>query len=107
MLVIIGMMVMHHLEGWSRVYSFYFSVTTLATVGFGDLHPPHELSRLFLAFYVIARVTVALSAMTIVGRNYFEFMERRLMRERWKMRRHPHMGRRAYDARPGIVQSSP
>lgn len=107
MLVIIGMVVMHHLEGWSWVSSFYFSVTTLATVGFGDLHPTPELSRLFLTLYVIAGVTVALSAMTIMGRNYFEFMERRLMRERWKMRRHPHMGRRAYDARPGIVQSSP
>lgn len=53
MLVIIGMVVMHHLEGWSRVSSFHFSVTTLATLGFGDLHPTHELSRLFLAFYVM------------------------------------------------------
>lgn len=106
-LVIIGMVVMHHLEGWSWISSFYFSVTTLATVGFGDLHPTHELSRLFLAFYVITGVTVALSAMTIVGRNYFEFIERRLMRDRWKMRRHPHMGHHAHDLRPRIDQSSP
>jgi potassium channel subfamily K len=27
------------LEGWSPVEALYFSVVTLATVGFGDLHP--------------------------------------------------------------------
>ncbi|HRH37126.1 MAG TPA: potassium channel family protein [Flavobacteriales bacterium] len=86
-LVFIGTVSMHWLEEWSWVSSFYFSVTTLATVGFGDLHPTSDLSRLFLSFYVITGVTVALSAMTIVGRNYLEFMERRLMRDRWDMRK--------------------
>lgn len=86
-LVVIGTVAMHHLEGWSWVSSFYFSVTTLATVGYGDLHPTHDLARLFIAFYVISGVTVALSAMTVVGRNYLEYLERRMMRDRWRMRR--------------------
>lgn len=86
LLVSIGTVVMRYTEDWSWVSSFYFSVTTLATVGYGDLHPTHEASRLFVAFYVITGVTTALSAMTIVGRNYLEFIEHRLMRDRWRMR---------------------
>ncbi len=86
MLVLIGTLVMKWIEGWTWVSSFYFSVTTLATVGYGDLHPTHEASRLFVAFYVIAGVTTALSAMTVVGKNYLEYIERRLMRDRWRMR---------------------
>jgi hypothetical protein len=79
LLVIIGTVVMHQIEAWSWISSFYFSVTTLATVGYGDLHPSHDASRLFVAFYVIAGVTIALNAMAIVGRNYLAFMEQRLV----------------------------
>lgn len=97
LLVSIGTVVMRYTEDWSWVSSFYFSVTTLATVGYGDLHPTHETSRLFVAFYVITGVTTALSAMTIVGRNYLEFIEHRLMRDRWRMRH----GRSAHHRRSG------
>jgi Ion channel len=93
-LVVVGTVVMRWLEGWSWITSFYFSVTTLTTVGYGDHYPTHDTSRLFVAFYVIAGVTTALSAMTVVGRNYLEFIERRLMRDRWRLRHrrhhHPH-----------------
>lgn len=89
-LVVIGSIVMRWIEGWSWIASFYFSVTTLTTVGYGDLYPTHEASRLFVALYVIAGVTTALSAMTVVGRNYLEFIERRLMRDRWRMRHRTH-----------------
>ena len=59
LLVAVGTMAMHYLEEWTWISCFYFSVTTLATVGYGDLHPTHDLSRIFVAFYVIAGVTTA------------------------------------------------
>jgi len=80
-------------------------VTTLATVGYGDLHPMHEASRLFAAFYVIAGVTTALSAMTVVGKNYLESIERGLMRDRWKMRLRSRLEHRDQGAHS--AQSSP
>ena len=38
-MVAVGTVTYHVLEGWSFLHSPYFSVVTLATVGFGDLTP--------------------------------------------------------------------
>jgi voltage-gated potassium channel Kch len=38
-LVIVGTVVFHLLEKWSWIDSLYFTVITLATVGYGDLTP--------------------------------------------------------------------
>ena len=42
------------LEGWSLVDSLYFSVVALATVGFGDLHPTTDVSKLFTVVYILS-----------------------------------------------------
>ncbi len=41
-------------EGWSVVDAFYFSVTTLTTVGFGDLAPATTFGKLFTVVYIFA-----------------------------------------------------
>jgi voltage-gated potassium channel len=41
-------------EGWSLVDAFYFSVTTLTTVGLGDLAPSTTFGKLFTAVYIFA-----------------------------------------------------
>ena len=46
------------LEHWSPVDALYFCVVTLATVGFGDLHPTTELSRLFTIGYILVGVGI-------------------------------------------------
>lgn len=43
-------------EKWSVLDSFYFSVVTLATVGFGDLTPETGVGKAFTAVYVLAGV---------------------------------------------------
>lgn len=40
-------------EGWSIVDSLYFSVITMATIGYGDLAPTSSLSKLFTIGFVI------------------------------------------------------
>lgn len=49
----IGTVVYMVLEGWSALDSLYFSVVTLATVGFGDLHPTTDLAKLFTIVYIL------------------------------------------------------
>jgi voltage-gated potassium channel len=89
-LIFIGTIVYHNLEGWTWVSSFYFSVTTITTVGYGDLHPTTDVSRLFTSVYVLSGVAIALAALGIIGTNYLNVMireERMLRRRRIKLRR--------------------
>lgn len=50
--------VYHFVEGWSWVDSFYFSVVAVTTVGFGDLAPSRDLSKLFTVFYLISGIAI-------------------------------------------------
>jgi hypothetical protein len=89
-LIFIGTIVYHNLEGWTWVSSFYFSVTTITTVGYGDLHPTTDVSRLFTSVYVLSGVAIALAALGIIGTNYLNVIireERMLRRRRIKLRR--------------------
>ena len=47
-------------EGWSVVDAFYFSVTTLTTVGLGDLTPKTTTGKLFTVVYVFAGLSIIL-----------------------------------------------
>lgn len=71
-LLIIGTVSFHYLEGWSWISSFYFSVVTLATVGYGDLTPTSDATRLFTAFFIIFGATIALASLGIIGTSYLE-----------------------------------
>ncbi len=55
--IIIWTVGFHSLESWSWIDSFYFSVTTLTTVGYWDMIPSTEVSRLFTAIYILFWVT--------------------------------------------------
>ncbi|MDW4496412.1 potassium channel family protein [Sulfitobacter sp. D35] len=45
-------------EGWSWTDSLYFSVTTMSTVGLGDLSPVTQIGKIFTVFYIFAGVGV-------------------------------------------------
>jgi hypothetical protein len=48
-------------EGWSVVDAFYFSTMTLATVGFGDVVPTNDGTKLFTVLYVLSGVGILVS----------------------------------------------
>ncbi len=52
--LVVGTIAYTILEGWSPLDSLYFSVVTLGTVGFGDLHPTTDLAKLFTIVYILA-----------------------------------------------------
>lgn len=54
----VGTVVYRLLEGWSWVDSLYFSVVTLTTVGYGDLSPTTDASKLFTVVYIVMGVSL-------------------------------------------------
>jgi voltage-gated potassium channel Kch len=61
LLIALGTVIFHWLEGWSWVDSFYFSVISLTTVGYGDFAPTTTLAKLIAVFYVLNGVGVILA----------------------------------------------
>lgn len=48
-----GMLFYSNVEGWSLLDALYFSVTTLATVGYGDLSPQTAAGKVFTIVYIL------------------------------------------------------
>jgi len=71
-LLSIGTAFYHNLEGWSYVDSLYFSTTTLTTVGYGDLTPTHNISKLFTVVFILVGVGIIFASITIIGTHYIE-----------------------------------
>jgi voltage-gated potassium channel len=57
-MVAIGTVTYHVLEGWSLLDSLYFSVVTLATVGYGDFHPTTDPAKLFTVGYILVGIGI-------------------------------------------------
>ena len=82
LLLAIGTIVYRGLEDWPWIQSFYFSVATLATVGYGDLHPTSDASRLFTAFHILGGVAIAASSLGVIGTSYLRRREGRIARRK-------------------------
>lgn len=41
------------IEGWSWVDSFYFSVMTVSTIGYGDFTPSTDISKIFTTIFAV------------------------------------------------------
>jgi len=58
LLIAAGTVVFSALEDWSIVDSFYFSVVTATTVGFGDITPETDEAKLFTVVYIIFGISI-------------------------------------------------
>jgi hypothetical protein len=65
-------------EGWSPLDALYFSVISLATVGYGDFTPQTALGRLFTIFFVLAGVGVLVAFVSEVARHAIQRADERV-----------------------------
>lgn len=72
----VGTVAYHLMESWSWLDSFYFATCTLTTVGYGDLAPTTDASKLFTAFYVLVGVSIAFTTIGLLGAGYIRRSER-------------------------------
>jgi hypothetical protein len=66
-------------EDWSWAESFYFTVSTLTTVGYGDsVYPTTDSSRVFTAIFILVGVGIVFTALTAIGTEYLKTQENRI-----------------------------
>lgn len=61
LILLSGTLFYHSVEGWSWIDAMYFSVTTISTVGLGDLSPQTDFGKLFTIIYIFVGVGVFVS----------------------------------------------
>ena len=52
------------IENWSIIDSIYFSIMTIATIGYGDLAPSTPLSKIFTIFMALSGIGVFVGIVT-------------------------------------------
>jgi len=75
-----GMIVYHFVEGWDWLDAAYFCVVTMATVGYGDIHPATPYGRLFTMLYIIIGVAMLGVFIQLAGKTAFESLQEGVQR---------------------------
>ncbi len=72
-LILIGMAGFHFLEGWSWFDGFYMVITTISTIGYGEVHPLSHVGRYFNTFIIITGVALVLVFFGAATQTLLEF----------------------------------
>lgn len=79
LLVVIGTAGYMLIEGWPFLDSIYMTVTTVATVGFGEIHPLSNAGRVFTLFLIVTGVSVFFYLVGSVAQFMFEGQIQRIL----------------------------
>jgi voltage-gated potassium channel Kch len=87
-LVLTGTLFYWRFEDWTIVEAFYFCIVTLTTVGYGDLSPTTDATRIFTIIYILTGFGVLVALLTATAQQYLsQKAERSGVRERVSARR--------------------
>ena len=59
-------------EDWTIIQALYFSVVTVTTVGYGDLHPTSAGTQIFTIIYILTGLGVFVALLGSVAEKYIE-----------------------------------
>ena len=70
--LVIGMMGFTLIEHYGLIDAFYMTVTTVATVGFGEVYPFSQAGRLFVSFYILYNLVVVAYLVSVLSAFIFD-----------------------------------
>jgi voltage-gated potassium channel len=71
-LLLTGTIFFWRTEDWTIIQALYFSVVTLTTVGYGDLHPTSAGTQIFTITYILTGLGVFVALLASVAEKYIE-----------------------------------
>ncbi len=70
-ILIMGTVAYHYIEGWKWLDAFYFSFITLTTIGFGDFAPQTDFGKVFTIVYTVVGVGIILAFINTIYHHYY------------------------------------
>jgi voltage-gated potassium channel Kch len=67
LVIFFGAWFYHVREGWSWLDSFYFTIVTLTTAGYGDLSPQTAVGKLFTMLYIVLGLSIISSFIVLLA----------------------------------------
>ncbi|HEV2400866.1 MAG TPA: potassium channel protein [Candidatus Sulfotelmatobacter sp.] len=73
LVIAIGTLGFHYIEGWSWFDGFYMVLTTLTTIGYQEVHPLSHAGRVFNVFIILSGVSLLLLGIGLLSQALLEF----------------------------------
>lgn len=77
LLLFIGTIFYMSVEKWRFIDSLFFCVVTLATVGYGNLVPTTDVSKIFTMIYIVIGISIFLFFVNNLAVNYSKRLQKR------------------------------
>lgn len=73
LVLVFGTLLFHYIEGWNYVDSFYFTTTTVTSLGYGDIVPTTPLSKIVTSLFAIMGIALVLTVLSAFAGTFVTF----------------------------------
>lgn len=72
LIIVLGTVLFSHIEGWRWIDAFFYTTMTVTTIGYGELNPTHDLSKIITSLFAMISIPVALFLFGVIAEDILE-----------------------------------